>query len=162
MHEHTTTQLGSVRLSHVRCFLTGRNNSVFIRTSVPSSAATNGCVYWFDSSVVGKDSWDLGAAWCCLRLTCDSCALLLFLQSYFGGMCSDGNRRIPELRAGPRVVHWDRPCWTQPGALRDLRLSHTGRNGEHPCHAHCAMPMVPCPRCRAHRAVPMVPPWCAP
>lgn len=125
---------------------------MFIRTSVPSSAATNGCVYWFDSSVVGKDSWDLGAAWCCLRLTCDSCALLLFLQSYFGGMCSDGNRRIPELRAGPRVVHWDRPCWTQPGALRDLRLSHTGRDGEHPCHAHCAMPTVPCPQSCAHGA----------
>lgn len=172
MHEHTSTQLGSVRLSHARCFLTGRNSSVLIRTSVPSSAATNGCGYWCDSSVVGKDSWDLGAAWCCLRLTCDSCVLYCYFYRAILVECvamGTGASRSCEWSQGPRVVHWDRPCWTQPGALRAVlpgswvgpgqqqwwenaqgwwqgwavRLSHTGRDGEHPCHAHGAVPMVP-------------------
>lgn len=37
-------------------------------------AATNACAHCPDSCVVGKDSWDLGAAGA-VRLTCDSCVL---------------------------------------------------------------------------------------
>lgn len=159
MHEHTSTQLGSVRLSHVRCFLTGRNNSVFIRTSVPSSAATNGCVYWFDSSVVGKDSWDLGAAWCCLRLTCDSCVLYCYFYRAILVECvAMGTGASQSCERGPVWCTGTVPAGHSPGLSGTCDCHTLGGTGN-----TRAMPIVPCPWCRAHGAVPTeLCPWCHP
>lgn len=156
---------------------------MFIRTSVPSSAATNGCGYWCDSSMVGKDSWDLGAAWCCLRLTCDSCVLYCYFYRAILVECvamGTGASRSCEWSRGPRVVHWDRPCRTQPRALRAVLPGSWVGPGQQQWWESArgwwqgwAVPAVthwegrgtpvPCPCCRAHGAVPTgLCPWCHP
>lgn len=74
-------------------------------------------------------------------------------------MCSDGNRRIPELRAVPGA-----PCGalgpslldTARGSQGPATVTHwEGRGTPVPCplcHAHGAVPMVPCPQSCAHGA----------
>lgn len=110
------------------------------------------------------------------------CPLLLFLQSYFGGMCSDGNWSIPELRAvpgalcgalgpslldtawgsqgsPPGVLGWPwaaavvGKCLRGVAGLGSVTVTHWEGRGT---------PM-PCPWCRAHGAVPTgLCPWCHP